>query len=228
MKKVVGVIQARLGSTRLSYKMMLSLHGYPVIQWVLHRVKKSELLDYIVVAIPDTPENDFFELVIQRLGGNVFRGHENDVLQRMYLAVEPLQPTQVVRICADNPFIDGEEIDRLIDFFNDNHCDYAYNHIPKDNLYPDGLGAEIVTFDLFKHLHCTAVQPRHREHCLSYITDNSHCFNIKTFDPIDSKLHHPELKLDIDTFEDYEKLSRKIFTLEMSSIDIINRILEHS
>lgn len=219
--KIVGIIQARIGSTRLPYKMMLSLHGKPIIEWVIRRVQKSLLLDDIVVAIPESEDNDVLAKYIVELGIKVFRGSESNVLNRFFKAAKDENATHIVRICADNPLIDGCEIDNLIEFYKSNSCDYAYNHIPKDNLYPDGLGAEIISFDLLKHLNKVVTSQNHREHCLSYIWDNEDKYNIKTFNPLDKELHHPEMKFDVDTFDDYHKLAMKEFTIDVSSQELI-------
>ena len=219
--RIIGVIQARVGSTRLPYKMMLSLHGKPIIEWVIRRVQMSQLLDDIVVAIPESEDNDVLAKYIVELGIKVFRGSESNVLNRFYEAVKDANATHIVRICADNPLIDGKEIDNLIDFYKSNSCDYAYNHIPKDNLYPDGLGAEIISFDLLKHLNQIVTSQNHKEHCLSYIWDNEDKYTIKTFDPLDKELHHPEMKFDVDTFDDYHKLAMKEFTIDISSQELI-------
>lgn len=219
--KTVAIIQARLGSTRLPYKMMLSLHGKPIIEWVIKRVQKSKKLDDIVVAIPISQENDILENYIKKLGVKVYRGSESNVLNRFYEAVKNENVTHIVRICADNPLIDGNEIDNLIKFYIKNSCDYAYNHIPKDNLYPDGLGAEIISFELLKFLNENVVLQNHKEHCLSYIWDNKEKFTIKTFDPPNKKLHRADVKLDVDTFDDYYKLAMKNFDINTSSEELI-------
>lgn len=221
MSKTVAIIQARLGSTRLPYKMMLSLHGKPIIEWVIRRVQDSKLLDDIIVAVPISEDNDILEKYITELGVKVYRGSESNVLNRFYESVKDKKVTQIVRICADNPLIDGKEIDNLINFYKENSCDYAYNHIPRDNLYPDGLGAEIISFELLKHMNETVTSQHHKEHCLSYILDNKDKFIIKTFDPLDEELHHPQMKFDVDTFDDYYKLAMKDFTIDVSSNELI-------
>lgn len=224
--KTIAIIQARLGSTRLPYKMMLSLHGKPIIEWVFKRVQKSKLLDDIIVAIPVTEDNDVLARYLQELGAKVFRGSESNVLNRFYESVKNKNATYIVRVCADNPLIDGGEIDNLINFYKDNNCDYAYNHIPKENLYPDGLGAEIISFKLLKHLNEIVQTQYHKEHCLSYITDNKEKYVIKTFDPSDASLHHPELKFDVDTFDDYYNLAMKDLDIDMTSQEIVKLFLE--
>ncbi|PHM16573.1 MAG: spore coat biosynthesis protein F [Sulfuricurvum sp. PD_MW2] len=219
--KTVAIIQARIGSTRLPYKMMLSLHGKPIIEWVIKRVQKSTLLDDVIVAIPMSEENDILEHYIMKLGVKVFRGSESNVLERFYNSVKHENASHIIRVCADNPLIDAHEIDNLIQFYANNSCDYAYNHIPKDNLYPDGLGAEIISFDLLTMLHKIVESQHHKEHCLSYIHDNKEQFIIKTFDPPNHFLHHPELRFDIDTFNDYYNLAMKNVDINTSSDELI-------
>lgn len=221
MNKTVAIIQARLGSTRLPYKMMLSLHGKPIIEWVIRRVQNSKLLDAIVVAIPISEDNDVLAKYIIELGVKVFRGSESNVLNRFYEAVKNENATHIVRICADNPLIDGNEIDNLINFYKENICDYAYNHIPRDNLYPDGLGAEIISFELLKQMNKVVTSQHHKEHCLSYIWDNKDKFVVKTFNPLDKELHYPQMKFDVDTFDDYHKLAMKDFRIDISSKELI-------
>lgn len=219
--KIVGIIQARLGSIRLPYKMLLSLHGHPIIKWVVCRAGQSKRLDDLVVAIPDTAENDVLENYLHKLKTDVFRGPEDDVLKRFYLSAKGRHATHIVRICADNPLISGEAIDHLIEFYFANPCDYAYNHIPRGNTYPDGLGAEIISFDLLEYLEENAIEPEHREHCFSYITDHTDHFSIKTFNSENKRIACPELKLDIDTFEDFCRLGLKDFEIDTPAEDIV-------
>lgn len=224
--KIVGIIQARLGSTRLPYKMLLSLHGHPIIKWVVCRASHSKRLNDLVVAIPDNAENDVLTTCLHKLKVNVFRGPEDDVLKRFYLAAKERQATHTVRICGDNPLISGEAIDHLIEFYFADPCDYAYNHIPRGNTYPDGFGAEIISFDLLEYLVKNAIEPEHREHCFSYITDHPNHFSIRTFDPVNKRIACPELKLDIDTFEDYRRLSLKDFEIDTPAEDIVEMFKE--
>ena len=224
--KVAGIIQARLGSTRLPNKMLLSLHGKPIIEWVIKRVKKSKNLDDIIVAIPNDKKNDILEKYIKNLGVNVFRGSEDNVLERFYKSIEDKDFSHIVRICADNPLICPTEIDNLVSFYKKENPDYAYNHIPKNNLYPDGFGAEMISVELLKYLYNNVTKQSHKEHCLSYITDNPNKFNIKTFNP-DKALHYPNLKFDVDTFDDYYKLASKDFNIDITAKELVELFKEN-
>ena len=219
-KNIVGIIQARMGSTRLPNKMMLSLHGYPVIEWVRQRVRLSDYLNMVVFALPDSKENDVLVNYLIKFGEIIFQGEENDVLTRFIKASKKYKATHVVRICADNPLICPEEIDRLIKFYFNNECDYAYNHIPINNNYPDGIGAEIISYETLKYIDKNAKLFSHREHLLNYIWDNPNQFIIKTLNPNNSLIFKNNIKLDIDTYDDYKKLSKCKISLEMDSSDI--------
>ncbi len=224
MRRTVAVIQARIGASRLPGKMMLGLHGHPVIEWVYRRVRSSRLLDDVVIAIPDTRNDDVLaQFITEHLNANVYRGSEKDVLNRFLGAAKQVQAQNVVRVCADNPLVSGEVIDELIHYFNEHPCDYAYNQGDggRTNTYPDGFGAEIIPFALLEWLDQHAVSERHREHCLTYIVDNPDQFIIRTFNPIDQRIALPCVKVDMDSLEDYCRLALKPFSITSSPYDIV-------
>ncbi|MHB8108778.1 MAG: cytidylyltransferase domain-containing protein [Syntrophorhabdaceae bacterium] len=229
MRRIVAIIQARMNASRLPGKMMLSLHGSPIIEWVVRRVASARMLDEIVVAIPDTSNDDFLaQYVTHALNAKIYRGSEKDVLNRFLGAAKMARASHVVRVCADNPLVSGEVIDDLIRYFCDHPCDYAYNQGDggRTNSYPDGLGAEMVPFALLEWLDQHAVDARHREHCLTYVVDNPHRFTIKTFDPIDQRIACPWLKLDMDNLNDYCRLAHKCFSITSSPFDIVQAFWE--
>lgn len=217
----IGVVQARMGSSRLPNKSMLHLHGHPLIEWVFHRASKAKLVDKLIFAIPATVKDDVLAYYLRHRGALLFRGSESDVLDRVYCAVKEWNPNKVLHISADNPFVTWTEIDRLVEFFNNNSCDYAYNLIPKGNKYPDGLGAMISSFELLQTVNREAKLPEQREHVFKYVWDHPDRFNICTFDPSDERLMHPELRLDIDTYEDYLRLLKLKVNIEMEAHEIV-------
>jgi len=220
--KTVAIIQARMGSTRLPCKMMLQLAGYPLVDWVVRRTQAAALVDQVVLATSVNPENDILERHLAAQGIAVFRGSEDDVLERFYNAAQKYGATHVVRVCADNPLVWGGAIDELIRCYRKTGCDYAYNHIPRRNAWPDGLGAEMTSFALLERIAREATLPAHREHCLSYIWDNPELFSIATFDPADARLARPHVRLDVDIAADYVKLARMPLRLDMSPLEILD------
>jgi len=221
----VAIIQARMGASRLANKMMLSFNGLPIIGWVLKRVRRACQVDQIVFALPDTPADDVLADYLEGEGAFVFRGSEQDVLGRYYAAASEYGADTVVRICADNPLVSGTEVDRIIAFFGEGNYDYAYNHVPINNRYPDGLGAEVTSFPVLETLNQKATLPEHREHVFSYLWKHSDRFRVGTCDPEDEVLAHPELKLDLDTIDDYRRLLRLKVHPDNSSIEIVKAAL---
>ena len=77
-------------------------------------------------------------------------GSERNVFSRFFKIAKMYKPNYVVRICADNPFIDPKEIDKLVTYTVKNNLDYSFNHIPyKKNMYIDGVGAECIKSNYF-------------------------------------------------------------------------------
>lgn len=221
-EKIVAIIQARLGSSRLPLKSLLTLKGLPVIDWVTRRVAKSRYIDQFIVAVPDTPLDQVLLEHLQRQGINCIAGPEDDVLRRYVLAADSTGADTVVRVCADNPLVSGEAIDALVQFYAENQCDYAWNHIPRNNLWPDGLGAEIIPAALLREMDIKAALPAQREHCLNYIWDNADKYRLATFDPALPALRRPDIRLDLDKPADFQRLALLDIDPEMRAMDIIN------
>ena len=219
--RVVAIVQARLGSTRLPLKSLLTLRGLPIIDWVTQRLARARLLDGLIVAVPDTKLDRVLYEHLERRGVPVMAGPEEDVLARFALAAKQADAGLVVRVCADNPCIWGEAVDRLVAFYREGVCDYAYNHIPRNNLWPDGLGAEILSRDLLDELDRRAKLPGQREHCLNYLWDNAENYRIATFDPEEPWLRRPDLKLDVDSAEDFRRLALLPLQPAMDAREII-------
>ncbi len=221
-KHVIAVIQARMGSTRLKNKMLIKLHGIPIIKWVISRVLNTKKIEQVIVTIPKGDNDNELYSFLKSIDVRIHRGSEFDVLTRFHEAASLFNATHVVRICADNPLVSPEEIDNLIDFYFSENCDYAYNHVPINNLYPNGLGAEIVSLDILNSINKKAYQEDHREHIFNYIWDNEDKYSIKTFDPPNRKIRHPEIKLDLDTQEDLLFLESRPIAINMSSEKIVS------
>jgi spore coat polysaccharide biosynthesis protein SpsF len=204
--KVVAIVQARMGSVRFPGKMMALLAGRPIIEWVLTRVAKAKLLDEVVLATSIELSDDRLCEFAEKMGVAVYRGSEADVLGRIRDAACSANATSVVRICADNPFVDSTEVDRLIRFYIDAAPDYAFNHLNKmGNGYADGFGAEILSMDLLEQLAENMKEFSQREHLTQAIWDCADDIEIRTI-AAPQNLAYSEMRFDIDTPTDLKRL----------------------
>jgi spore coat polysaccharide biosynthesis protein SpsF len=123
--RVVAVIQARMGSTRLPGKVLKPIAGQPLLWHIVHRLKKCRLLEDIAVATSVNPADDAIVEWCDDAGVMVIRGPENDVLARYARAAEKLDADIIVRVSSDAPFIDPGFVDHLIATLIEQDGDYV-------------------------------------------------------------------------------------------------------
>lgn len=202
----VALVQARMGSSRFPGKMLAPLVGLPLLHWVLQRVQQATELDVVVLATTDLPRDRPLIDLARQLGVATFTGSETDVLGRFNAAAAAHAADVVVRVCADNPFVDPGEIDRLLRFFESSRADYACNHLDRlGNAYADGFGAEVLGADLLARLAAEATEARHREHVTLYLWDHADRFDLRAV-PAPAALAHPALRFDVDRPEHLAEL----------------------
>lgn len=223
--KTIAIIQARMGSSRFPGKMVAKLGSYAVIEWVLWRVKRAKMLGKVVLATSDLPQDDVLVKIADQYDVSTYRGSETDVLKRFVNAASEYEAETIIRVCADNPFIDPNEIDRLVKFFVSKNCNYAFNHQSRLNSkYADGFGAEIFSFKVLNKINKLAQDPRHREHITLYLWEADHPFIMMPV-PAPKYLSYPHLCFDIDLPEDKDKMDLIVnngATIESSAEQIIN------
>lgn len=202
-KMTVGIIQARMGSKRLKGKSMLPLAGKPLIYRFIERVKRSRLLDTIVLATTNKEEDHVLCEVGRELGIHCFGGSENDLVERIYNCALEYDAKTIVRLCADNPLIEAEEIDRAISSFKigSKYCMFSNTHNIRENGYPDGLGCEVYGIEMFDWLDENIKDEEKREH------PHKHFYEIDAVNTITCPKHiegYKHLKLDVNTQEEYD------------------------
>jgi len=218
MTRTVAVIQARLGSQRFPEKMLALLGNRSLLEWVVTRVRRSEMLDRVVVATTQESRDDRLADECARLGVDVMRGPTDDVLARFAQAVEGDAADAVVRVCADNPFIDPACIDELVREYRRHGVDYVYNHRPHGACdYADGFGAEILSRGLLDKLQASDLSARHREHVTLAVVDGT--IPALTHACIAPKeLAYPKLRFDVDTANDLKSLNQLIALGQISLV----------
>ena len=115
--KIVAIVQARMGSSRLPGKVLKKIVGTPAIEILLARLKRSELIHEICLATSHNVENDQLYNSIERIGYRVIRGSETDVLQRFWDTAEATSADIVVRITGDCPVVDPKLVDQVIKMY---------------------------------------------------------------------------------------------------------------
>lgn len=214
-------------SSRLPGKMMFPLADQPVLKLVIQRVKRSKSTGEVVLATSANKENDTLDSLACSLGIDVFRGDENDVFKRFYDCLKHYpDETTIVRVCADNPLICPEVIDFLIDDHNKKKADYSC--IVPDKGWPDGVGCEVASRAVFDRLNSCQLTEEEKEHCLLYIWNNKDKFLMNLPEPCISSPFTSDIKIDLDTQQDYEKLCRFLngYTYEETLIMDLASIIE--
>ncbi len=129
---------------------------------MLERVQQCRNVDEIIIATGDGPENDALEHVVRSAGFGVFRGPEDDVLERYAQAAEQLKADVIVRLTGDCPLMDPVGVDSMIQQREEGEYDYCTNVLPPT--WPDGMDISVFTKDILEAARIEAVRPSDREH----------------------------------------------------------------
>ena len=168
--KVVALVQARMGSTRLPGKVLKSIVSKPMIELLLARLSQSNELDEVAVVTSEEKQNDQLQSVIRNLGYKCTEGSEKDVLQRFYDSAKMLNADVVVRISGDCPLVDSALVDQCIQGYKDAKVDYFSNIDPRS--YPDGLDIEVISFKAIERTNNETNSKFDREHVTPYIRNS--------------------------------------------------------
>ena len=199
--KVVAIVQARMGSTRLPKKVMKLINGVPMIELLLARLSRSKKIDKIVLATSEDPLNQTLIDHVSGLGFVCEQGSENDVLERYVDVAEKHAADIIVRITGDCPLVDPQLVDECISRFHEENVDYLTNTLILS--YPDGLDIEVVRFSALRKALQESSKPFDREHVTPYVRESG-LFTTFSYEH-DEDLS--ELRWTVDNFEDFEVIS---------------------
>lgn len=206
--RVVLIIQARMGSTRLPGKSMMLLAGRPLVKRIIERVQRCGKIDTIVLATTRKPDDDVLCTVAAGAGVGVFRGSENDLVDRYYQAAVQFGADYIVRLPADNPVVEPGEIDRIVEHYLMSDDDFSSNlYQILENGYPDGLGAEVFSLKALSIVRDIATEPRNREHPHTYFYEHPEMFKIGTVQ-CPREFSRPDLVLDVNTQDQFDFIER--------------------
>ena len=195
--RIVAIIQARMGSTRLPGKTLEKIAGMTMLERVVRRTAASRLISEVTVATTVSPHDDVIYDASSGIGCRCFRGSEQDVLDRYLRAADEFESEIVVRITSDCPLIDAAVVDRVITAFLDEAPDYASNTL--ERTYPRGLDTEVLSRAALERAWREADQPYQREHVTPFIWQQPSLFRLLSVTDIEDHSRH---RWTVDTIDD--------------------------
>ncbi len=205
MTRIVCIVQARMGSTRLPGKVAMDIAGEPMLSRVVRRAALIDGIADLVVATSRHPGDDQVASLARRLDVPCFRGSEEDVLARYRDAAIEHRADVVVRVTADCPLLDPRVSSRVVAGYLREHPDYASNTLRRT--YPRGLDTEVLGLDVLEIAHREATEKPDREHVTRFVWRQPRRFalwsEVGEFD-------HSSWRWTVDTADDLE-FTRRIY-----------------
>jgi spore coat polysaccharide biosynthesis protein SpsF len=209
--KIILIVQARCTSERLPNKVLLPLGRKRVIDHVLTAAKASSLADTVILATTTSAADDPLAQIGEQMGVRVFRGSEHDVLGRFMQAIAGVEGDVIIRNTADDPLLDPRVIDTVIGHYLKGSCDYASNIIRRS--WPRGMDTEVFSRKALTLADQLGTAPEHREHVTIFMRTQPELFTLKQVQGPPEETW-PDLRLCVDTTEDYQMLQAVFQALE--------------
>jgi spore coat polysaccharide biosynthesis protein SpsF len=219
-RDTVIILQVRVGSTRLPHKVLLPFSEQKSILDVIQ--EKLSFTERIVIATTTNPMDDIIEQYAYQHNLKCFRGSEHNVLKRFIEAAEFYGYSKIIRICSDNPFLDKLAIQQLFEMEEDTKSDYIsfkVNNSPSIKTH-FGFWGEWVSLEALKRIAEITENAFYYEHVTNYIYEHPNLFKIRWLD-VDNRLKNRDnIRLTIDTQEDFERASKIYADLKHEEITI--------
>lgn len=214
-----------MGSSRLPSKVMMPIDDKPLIGYQIERLLTTGLP--IIVATSENPNNDKLVEYVESLGVKVFRGSEDNVLERYYKAAKHFHATDIIRITGDNPLMDPDFIkEQLQEFSPDSRRCYLYEGGLKK--LPLGMSFELFSFELLEEAYKNAKVDSEKEHVTPYMHQNMPG-NIEIHE-FNTEINFPKARLTVDASEDYELIKKLILEYNChhkNTQEIIDVLIAH-
>lgn len=203
--KIVATVEARMASSRLPGKILKDLAGQPSLQRLVERVRRSKYIQDVIIATTVAPSDDITEEACKKMGVKVFRGSSDDVLDRVLQAAKSGQADVIVELTGDCPLLDPQLIDDVISRYLEGGHDYVSNNL--ERTFPRGMDTQIFSVKVLDEVSKLTQDPADREHVSLYIYEHPERYRLSTIKAAD-KFYWPDLRLTVDTPEDYQLISK--------------------
>ena len=228
--KVLLITQARIGSTRLTGKVLLSIGKETLLSVHLKRLRKCTTINQIVVATTFEDGGERLVDICKESEVDYYQGSLEDVLDRFYQASIQYRPDWVVRVTSDCPLLDSRVVDQVVRKALETNVDYCANIITED--FPDGQDVEVFKFSALQRAWKEATLKSEREHVTPYIRNNSDLKGGELFTAHDVKCHSNfnSIRMTVDEEADLIAIRRLINELGISATweEYVEYITTHS
>ncbi len=204
--KIGFIIQARLGSTRLPGKILLPFYeGKTILDIVINNLRQIKGTS-LVVATSESAANDALVEFLDSRNIDVYRGSEDDVLERFIRTAKEYEIDGIVRICSDNPFLDMKDMRYLVEEANRNDVDYIgfkINDMPSIKTH-FGFWGEFVKLSALEKVTSLTDDKLYHEHVTNYIYTHPDDFKINWLMTPLTLNGRSDIRLTVDTVDDFQ------------------------
>ncbi len=226
--KIITIIQARMGSTRLPGKVLLPLGNTTILDYVIQRCRKFNHVEHTIVATSTHKQDDLIAEWCESHQVSCYRGSEGDVLARYYDCARVYKPDYIIRVTSDCPFVDYDLANTTIEQMLKQPVDIIVNK--QQEQLTRGLTVELISFSALKKIYEQSTATRHREHVTYYAYEYIEEFEYHVIE-LPQSILRPEIRLTVDTPEDYEVCRILADELDNSiyrpSADFVNYVMNH-
>lgn len=208
--KIIGITQARYGSSRLPGKVLKQVNGKTLLEYHISRLLKSKSINKLILATTYEEESDAIEAVATKLGITCYKGSTEDVLDRYYQVARMEMPDYIVRITSDCPLIDHSVLDSVVESCVAGDYDYCSNST--EPTFPDGLDVEVFKFSALETAWKNAAKKSEREHVTPFILNHSTIKGAELFKGLSykQKQNDSKYRFTVDYDSDYRVIEQLI------------------
>lgn len=215
--RILCIVQARMGSERLPGKVMKEIDNKPMIYYTLSALKNSKYIDKTILATSDLKINDHLVEYSKSIGFEVFRGSEDNVLERYKQVADQYNGDVIIRVTGDCPLINPIIVDNVVTKYL--MYDYDYVRLDVPNTFQRGFDVEVFSkeaLDCVYNIVCSNENindssfNKFREHVTLYIYNHKDEFKVGYVKGEGKYFHNKDINLSVDSIEDFERVKRII------------------
>lgn len=203
-------------SSRLPGKVLMQAEGKPMLELMIERLRYVPELDDLVVATTSNGTDDPIEGLARKLGVNVWRGSEANVLNRVLEAAQEYRADVIVELTGDCPLIDPHIVSKVIGRYRTAGVDYVSNVLTRS--YPDGMDTQVFATAVLADVASRTMDSEDLEHVSRFIYHHPEIYSLANVlaSPAETR---PSLRLTLDTARDYEVICAVFAELRPSRSD---------